>query len=136
MLKGFESLRLTAYRDIRGILTIGYGHTGPEVVAGLVWTQEQATTALEEDVSWTAKTVQDLVTIPLIQCEFDALVSFTFNVGAAAFKGSTVLYLLNAGNIVGAEEQFGHWVYAGHMLSSGLVNRRKIETAMFMGVAA
>ena len=140
MLKGFEALRLAAYRDVRGVWTIGYGHTGPEVTAGLVWTQQQALQALQEDVSWAVNAVAKSVTVPLIQYQFDALVNFTFNVGAAAFEGSTLLHLLNAGDFVGAGQQFGHWVYAGSMLSSGLVNRRKAETAMFngssMGVSA
>lgn len=133
MLKGFESLRLKAYQDVRGVWTIGYGHTGPEVTAGLVWTQQQALQALQEDVSWAVKAVQDHVTIPLLQNQFDALVSFTFNVGAGAFEGSTLLVLLNEANFVGTSEQFAHWVYAGTMLSSGLVNRRKTEAAMFNG---
>jgi lysozyme len=133
MLKGFESLRLQAYQDVRGILTIGYGHTGPEVTAGLVWTQEQALQALQEDVSWAVNAVGKSVTVPLLQYQFDALVSFTFNVGPSAFKGSTLLVLLNEANFVGAGQQFGKWVYAGTMLSSGLVNRRKAEAAMFNG---
>ena len=133
MLKGFESLRLKAYLDVRGILTIGYGHTGPEVVQGLIWTQQQALQALQEDVSWAVNAVAKAVTVPLLQNQFDALVSFTFNVGAGAFEGSTLLHLLNAANFVGTSEQFAHWVYAGTMLSSGLVNRRKTEAAMFNG---
>jgi lysozyme len=133
MLKGFEALRLKAYQDVRGVWTIGYGHTGPEVTAGLVWTQEQALQALQEDVSWAVNTVAKAVTVPLLQFQFDPLVTFTFNVGGAAFEGSTLLHLLNAGDFVGASKQFGHWVYAGTMLSSGLVNRRRTEAAMFNG---
>jgi lysozyme len=133
MLKGFENLRLEAYQDVRGVRTIGYGHVGPEVVAGLTWTPGQATVALGEDVSWAVKTVQDSVTVPLLQHQFDPLVSFTFNVGATAFIKSTLLHLLNTGDFVGTALQFGHWVYAGSLLSSGLANRRKVEAAMFNG---
>ena len=133
MLKGFESLRLKAYQDVRGVWTIGYGHTGPEVVQGLIWTQQQALQALQEDVSWAVNAVAKAVTVPLLQYQFDPLVTFTFNVGAGAFEESTLLHLLNTGDFVGAGEQFGKWIYAGTMLSSGLVNRRKTEAAMFNG---
>jgi lysozyme len=140
MLKGFESLRLNAYLDVRGRWTIGYGHTGPEVVTGLIWTLAQATVALGEDVSWAVKAVQDKTTVSLAQHQFDPLVSFIFNVGVGAFENSTLLHLLNAGDFVGTGQQFGKWIYAGEMISSDLVKRRAIEAAMFnnssLGVAA
>lgn len=135
MLRGFEGLRLTAYRDVRGVLTIGYGHTGPEVVAGLSWTLAQAVTAQEEDISWAVRAVQNHTTVPLQQHQFDPLVTFTFNVGATAFEDSTLLHLINAGDIVGAGQQFAHWIYAGTIISSGLINRRRTEAAMFNGAA-
>ena len=135
MLKTFEALRLKAYQDVKGVWTIGYGHTGPEVVPSLIWTQPQALVALDEDVSWAVKAVGDSVKVPLLQNQFDALVSFTFNVGPSAFKGSTLLIVLNEADFVGAGEQFGKWVYAGDLISSGLVNRRKAEAAMFNGTS-
>jgi lysozyme len=130
-----EGLRLNAYRDVRGIWTIGYGHTGPEVVTGLIWTAAQCALALEEDVLWAAKAVQDNVTVILNQNQFDALVSFVFNIGVGNFKGSTLLHVLNTGNYTGAALQFGKWIYAGTIISSGLINRRKKETLLFQTAA-
>ena len=137
MLEGFEGLRLKAYPDVRGRLTIGYGHTGPEVVPGLVWTQQQAAVAEQEDVCWATRAVHDLVKVSLIQNQFDSLVTFTFNVGKEDFETSTLLHLLNVRDFAGAGQQFNRWIYAGDVISSGLVNRRKTESNMFfLGVAA
>jgi lysozyme len=127
----FEGCRLTAYRDVRGVWTIGYGHTGPEVVPGLSWTQQQASQALEEDVMWASNAVQNAVQVILNQNQFDALVDFTFNVGIGAFQGSTLLHVLNNSDYVEAASQFGKWIYAGLVISSGLVNRRKAESNLF-----
>lgn len=136
MLQAFEGLRLQAYRDVRGILTIGYGHTGPDVVPSLSWTAAQATTALEEDVMYASKAIQDTVQVELAQNQFDPLVTFAYNVGITAFKNSTLLVLLNNGDYAGAGEQFNKWIYADSIISSGLVKRRQIESNMFLGVAA
>jgi lysozyme len=133
MLKGFEALRLQAYIDIRGRWTIGYGHTGPEVCKGLTWTPDQASIALEEDALWAERAVQQGVSVPLLQHQFDPLVTFTYNVGATAFTDSTLLHLLNAGDFAGAGAQFLKWIYAGDVISTGLLNRRKVEQAMFLG---
>ena len=145
MMETFETLRLTAYPDIKGVWTIGWGHTGPEVVQGLVWTLQQAQQAFQDDVMWATAAVHKFVTVVLNQNQFDALVSFTFNVGVNAFgpspannmEGSTLLVLLNKGDFTGAADQFSRWIYAGHIISSGLINRRKVETARFqLAVAA
>ena len=131
LLKSFENLRLKAYPDVRGVLTIGWGHTGPEIAPSTLWTQDQAIQALQEDVLWAQKAVQDFVQVTLNQNQFDALVTFTFNVGIGAFQSSTLLHLLNSGDFIGAAAQFGKWIYAGKIISSGLVKRRKAETTLF-----
>lgn len=136
MLQGFEGLRLQAYRDQRGVWTIGYGHTGPEVVSSLSWTLQQALTALEEDVMWASRAVQDNVIVALTQNQFDPLVTFTYNVGIGSFERSTLLRLLNDGDYTSAGGQFNKWIYAGNVISSGLVKRRQAESNMFLGVAA
>lgn len=145
MIETFEVLRLTAYLDIRGRWTIGYGHTGPEVVSGLVWTPQQAIQDMQDDIMWASAAVHKNVTVVLNQNQFDALVSFTYNVGVNAFgpskqngfTGSTLLHLLNTGDYAGAANQFGKWIYAGHILSSGLINRRNKEQTLFeLAVAA
>jgi lysozyme len=130
--KGFEGLRLTAYQDTAGVWTIGYGHTGPEVVEGLVWTQAQCDAALLQDVADAVECVNAAVTVTITQDEFDALVDFTFNEGRGHFLGSTLLKDLNAGNFAGAAAQFGAWIYAGGAKSSGLLRRRDAEEQLFV----
>jgi lysozyme len=121
-----EGLRLKAYRDTKGILTIGVGHTGPDVTVGLAWTQSQAMAAFKKDVGW-AENVVNTVTKPLNQNMFDALVSFTFNVGAAAFAKSTMKKLLDAGDYKGASEEFDKWHKPPEIIS-----RRDGEKAQFL----
>ena len=129
--EGFESCRLTAYQDVKGVWTIGYGHTGPEVVAGLVWTQDQADTALVCDTQHAVNTVNRLVTAPMTQGVFDSLVDFVFNVGSGNFAGSTLLKLLNSGDTESAAQQFERWDYAGGVQIAGLLRRREAEANEF-----
>jgi lysozyme len=130
-----EGLRLTAYRDAAGVWTIGYGHTaaaGPPVpVAGLTITAGEADTILARDLSRFEAAVTRLVTVPLSQGAFDALVSFTFNVGEGALARSTLLKKLNAGDRAGAAAEFGRWNKAGGRVLVGLTRRRAEERALF-----
>jgi lysozyme len=127
----FEGLQLTAYQDPVGVWTIGYGHTGADVQPGLTITQEQASDLLLQDVAGAVAAVNRLVTIPLTQNQFDALVDFTFNVGQGNLASSTLLRELNAGNTAGAAAQFLVWVYAKGVELPGLVTRRQAEAALF-----
>lgn len=108
-LKLREGSKLKAYKDTKGIWTIGVGHTGPEVVAGLVWTDQQIVDALRKDVYIAEKAIIDNVKVFLTQNQFDALCSFIFNVGVTAFKNSTLLKVLNLGNYKEAAKQFDRW---------------------------
>jgi len=132
----FEGLRLTAYQDSIGVWTIGYGHTGPDVQPGLAITQEQAGALLLQDVAGAAAAVNRLVTVPLTQNQFDALVDFTFNAGQGNLASSTLLRELNAGNTAGAAAQFLVWVYAGGVQLPGLAKRRQAEAALFQSAGA
>ncbi len=132
----FESCRLTAYQDIRGIWTIGWGHTGPEVVEGLVWTQEQADAQALADTDRFQTNVNRVVTYPINQNEFDALVDFSFNDGNAALDGSTLLKDVNEGNLDGAAAQFQLWDHAAGKVVAGLLRRRLAEAAEFTGKTA
>lgn len=132
LIKSFEGCQLTAYRDPVGILTIGYGHTGPDVTEGQVITQEQADALLAGDVSSTAKGVEDSLWRPVSQFQFDALCSFAYNVGLGAFKQSTLLRFVDAGNYQAAADQFSLWVHAGSEILPGLVRRRAAERALFL----
>ncbi len=132
LIERFEGYRNVAYQDQGGVWTIGYGHTGPEVVSGLTCDQEQAKTWLLEDVASAEKAVDDLVEVVLTPNQYAALVSFTFNVGRSALAGSTLLRVLNEGNYVGAAASFRSWVYVDGEVNQGLVNRRAAEQALFL----
>ncbi len=115
--------------------TIGYGHTaaaGPPVpAAGMTITAGEADAILARDLSRFEAAVARLVTVPLSQGEFDALVSFAFNVGEGALGRSTLLKKLNAGDRAGAAAEFGRWNKAGGRVLAGLTRRRAEERAMF-----
>ena len=130
-IKSHEGLRTTAYRDPVGVLTIGYGHTGPDVKPGQKITEAQAEALLRKDVAWAENAVRKNVKVPLTQGQFDALTSFTFNCGAGALQKSTLLKKLNAGDYAGAQAEFGKWVHGGGKVLPGLVRRRNEEAQMF-----
>ncbi len=129
--ESFEGCRLTAYQDVKGVWTIGVGHTGPGVYEGLIITQDQADAWLLQDVQNAVNHVNSLVTVQLTQPEFDALVDFCFNVGCGAFAGSTMLKLLNAGDYAGAADQFERWDKSGGRVIAGLLRRRQTEVQEF-----
>jgi len=132
----FEGLRLTAYQDSVGVWTIGYGHTGPDVHSGLTITQQQASDLLMKDVSKAVAAVNRLVTVPLTQNQFDALVDFTYNLGEGNLASSTLLRDVNAGNFQDAAAQFLRWDKAGGVELPGLKRRRQAEATLFAGEAA
>ena len=129
--ESFEGLRLEAYKDVAGVLTIGYGHTGSDVHLGWTITQDQAQTLLQSDIAASVACVNSAVTVELNQNQFDALVDFTFNIGRGSFLRSTLLGFLNRGDYAGASEQFQRWVYAGGEQQPGLIRRRDAEAALF-----
>jgi lysozyme len=127
----FEGMRLSAYQDQVGVWTIGFGHTGPDVHAGLTITQDQATALLMKDVASASASVNNLVKVPLTQNQFDALVDFVFNLGQGKFAGSTLLRGLNAGDFSGAAAEFVKWDHAGGQVVPGLLRRRLAEAQLF-----
>lgn len=134
-IKNKEGLVTTAYQDPGGVWTIGYGHTGPDVTPGQTISEEEATRLLNQDTAWAQDAVRNNVKVPLTQGQFDALTSFTYNVGAGAFQNSTLLEKLNAGDYAGAQAEFGEWTSAGGTPLPGLINRRAEEAEMFGGKA-
>lgn len=130
LVKASEGLRLTAYRDSAGILTIGYGSTGG-IKPGQTITQAEAEEMLVDDLDEAAEGVRKLVTVPLTQGQFDALVSFTFNLGFGRLRDSTLLRLLNQRKYGEAAAQFKFWVMAAGETLPGLVKRRAAERALF-----
>lgn len=133
----WEKCRLRAYLDSRGVWTIGWGHTGPEVVQGLTWTQQQADQTFLRDTDWAEAAVNDLVLVTLTQCMFDALVSLMYNIGKTKFFTSTLLKKLNSGDYLGARNQFLVWnkeTRDGRLrYSEGLNRRRLAETMLWDG---
>ena len=128
----FEGLRLTAYQDAAGVWTIGHGHTGHDVHPGLTITTAQATQLLRQDAASAAAAVNRLVTCPLTQNQFDALVDFVFNLGAGIFARSTLLQKLNRDSLTAAAAEFARWNRAGTTVLPGLMQRRQAETALFL----
>jgi lysozyme len=130
----FEGLRLEAYPD-PGTggepWTIGVGSTSPKVKPGDTITTEEAWSRFEADIAPCEDAVNRHVTKPLSQNQFDALVSFVFNLGAPNFIGSTLLRRINAGMAIEAGPQFDRWIYANGKVLPGLVRRRKAERALF-----
>lgn len=128
-----EGKRNEAYPDPKwgwAVPTIGVGHTGPEVHRGLVWTDQQVMDALRRDVQSREDSINRSVKTPLTQGQFDALVSFSFNVGIGAFESSTLLRKLNQGDVAGASAEFPKWC-----IPDILIPRRQRERAMFDGAA-
>ena len=132
----FEGKRLVAYDDGVGVWTIGFGTTiypnGIKVKKGDVCTEAQAKAYMAHDLKKFELAVNNVVTVPLSQNQFDALVSLAYNIGTNAFKNSTLVKKLNAGDIRGAANQFDVWVKAGGKRMQGLVNRRAKEKALFL----
>lgn len=121
-----EGRRKKAYKDSKGIWTIGVGHTGPEVKEGMTISDAEIDRLLEEDVQW-AEDAVNKVKAPLNQNMFDALVSFVFNIGADAFAKSTMKKLLDVGDYKGAYDQFDRWV-----IPKEITGRRMDEKKQFI----
>ena len=136
----YESCKLEAYPDPGSVdgrpWTIGWGHTGPEVVPGLRWTQERADAVDNVDLGAAELDVLEQVKVDLTQGQFDALVLFVNNVGANAFFKSTMRYMLNQGDIDGAQLQFARWNKNDGKVMKGLTRRRASEAALFAGASA
>jgi len=137
LIKKFEGLRLKPYLCSAGVPTIGYGSTmyadGKKVTLNDdAISEQQALELLAKTLGKYEKAVNDYVTVTLTQNEFDALVAFTYNLGAGNLLSSTLLKKLNAGDKAGAANQFDVWNKAGGKVLQGLVNRRAAEKALFL----
>ncbi len=132
LIKRCEGFSLKPYRDVAGHLTIGYGHRiKPGEILESV-TPEQAEALLKDDLATAENGVNRLVKADLSQNQFDALVSFCYNLGVTAFENSTLLRLLNRGDIDTAASQLSRWIYAGGKQQPGLIARRAAETTLFL----
>ena len=129
-LEGFSA---TAYKDVAGFLTIGYGHKilpgenfGPSI------TPLEAENLLAQDMKKAADAVDSYVNVPLSETQRAALISLVYNIGGSAFANSTLLSKLNEGDYQSAANQFDKWIHAGGSVSSGLIARRETEKEIFL----
>ena len=136
LIKQFEGCKLTAYQGSVGVWTIGYGWTKPvdgkPIRAGMTIKQETAERLLKTGLVSYENDVSRLVKVDLTQGQFDALVSFTYNLGARSLSTSTLLRKLNAGDYAGASDEFLRWNKAGGKVLNGLTRRREAERALFL----
>lgn len=124
-----EGVRNRAYRDSRGLWTIGVGHYSPppNFTRWSVWTNAQVDAALASDLAQFERAVSRDVKVPLSQNEFDACVSLAFNIGVGGFTGSAVVHFLNAGNKQAAANAFLNWERP-----AALAGRRQAERKQFL----
>lgn len=129
--KSFEGLELTAYQDQGGVWTIGYGHTSRNVGQGMMIDETQAEQLLASDLAGAVAAVNRAVTAAIAQSQFDALVDFAFNLGAANLLTSTLLREVNAESYAAAAAEFPKWDHCKGIVVPGLLRRRQAEVAMF-----
>lgn len=130
LIKEFEGFKRSPYLCPAGVWTIGYGSTKGITKNTKPITKQDAEKLLINDLTDAERAVRSFVKVPLTQNQFDALVSFTFNLGAGALSRSTLLKMLNAGNY-DLESQFLRWVRAGGKILPGLTRRRQAEADLF-----
>jgi lysozyme len=137
LIHSFESCKLTAYPDPGSRdghpWTIGWGSTGPGIAKGVVWTQAQADARFAADLGRFEKGVALMAPVTT-QSQFDALVSFAYNVGLAALNDSTLLRMHKAGDYAGAKAQFARWDKNDGKVMKGLARRRAAEAALYGAV--
>jgi lysozyme len=134
LLKKLEGFRAKPYPDSGGKMTVGYGHLivpGDGVAVGDIIDPVKATELLTKDVQRTVDGVNDNVTSIITQNQFDALVIFAYNVGVSAFKNSTLLKMLKAGDVASASLQFLRWDKVNGISIPGLYTRRVAEQTLF-----
>jgi len=130
-IKGYEQCRLKAYKPTpKDRWTIGWGHTGPEVHEGMQISQAQADSLFAVDLKYFEAGVNRMVKVDITQNQFDALVSFFYNIG---LRDCTLLHKLNANDIKGASAEFPRWNKQGGVVLNGLTRRRLAEQRMFNG---
>ena len=131
LIKKFEGCELYAYQCSAGVWTIGYGHT-KDVEPGMQITKEDAEEMLVEELHEYESYINDFVTAPLSQNQFDALVSWVYNLGPANLKSSTLLRVLNEGKYNEVPAQIRRWNKAGGEVLQGLIRRREAEALLFL----
>jgi len=130
LIKKFEGFEAHAYRCPAGVWTIGYGHT-KDVKAGDEWSQNHAEHMLEVELEEFCKYINDMVKVSLEQFQFDALVAWVYNLGPTNLRESTLLKVVNEGDLEDVPHQIKRWNKAGGRVLQGLVRRREAEALLF-----
>ncbi len=130
----FETWQHKAYDDGYGYVTIGVGNRKSKPKPNTTISSELVWDLFVADLKDVEAVVDSLVKVELLPHQYDALVSFTFNVGSSAFKNSTMLKRINEGKFIEAAKQFDRWVNVKGVKSNGLVKRRQLERSLFEGV--
>jgi lysozyme len=131
LIRKYEGLRLKAYFCPAGVLTIGYGTTGPQVSVDSVWTKEQAEQAMRLDAAKCIAAV--LKYSPKVSgSTLMALADFVYNLGENRYKNSTLRRKVESDDLEGAKREINKWVYAGHRKLPGLIARRAEEASMLI----
>jgi lysozyme len=131
LIKHFEGCELQAYKCPAGVWTIGYGHI-KGVSEGMTITQQEAENMLRDEMAEYEGYVNNLVTVELNQNQFDAMVSWVYNLGGGNLGASTLLKVLNAGDFAGVPAQMLRWNKAGGKVLEGLTRRRQAEADLFV----
>jgi lysozyme len=134
LVKRFEGCKLTAYRCPAGVLTIGFGSTGPHVKQGMTITEAEAEALLVKDLERFEEGVE-VIAGPSNDDQFSAMVSLAFNIGLGAFATSTLVKRHKMGNHTGAANAFLSWKMAGGRVLAGLLRRREAERRLYLGEA-
>ena len=134
LIKKFESCKLTAYKADKSekYYTIGWGHYGADVKKDMKITKEKADKLLKNDIKYFEECVNAYVKVPITQSMYNALVSFTYNVGGGAFKKSSLLKYVNKCKFEKASNEFKKWNKCGGKVLKGLVRRRELEKVEFL----
>ena len=132
LIKKFEGCKLDSYKCSAGVWTIGYGST-KGIEEGMSITQEEAEELLIKDIAVFEEEIEKAVIVPLTQHQFDALVSWTFNLGGANLNASTMLKVLNKCEYEEVPAQMKRWNKAGGKVLQGLIRRRNAEALLFAG---
>lgn len=127
MIRPLEGVEHKPYQDAVGVLTVCYGHTGSDIIKSKTYTSSECEQLLNKDLAKAKRQIDPMITATIPETTRAALYSFTYNVGAGALSRSTLLKLLNSGDLTGACGQLKRWVYAGGKKWKGLMTRRQIE---------
>ena len=134
LIKQFESCKLTAYKADKSekYYTIGWGHYGADVKCNMTISRKKADEIFLKDIKYFEECVNSCVKVPITQSMFNALVSFTYNVGVGNLKKSSLLKYVNKCQFKKASREFKKWNKCGGKVLNGLVRRRKVEEIEFL----